>query len=62
VWSASALHDQGEFQLIAITSLYIVIKLNERVAANAEFFSAVSEGGYSIRDIEDVENILMVLS
>lgn len=59
VWSASALQDKSVFQLVAITSLYIAIKTNERVAVHSELFASISEGGYSMDDIEETEKIIL---
>ena len=59
VWRAMALRDQREFQLFTIASLYIAIKMNERVVVGSSIFSSISEGGYSIQEIEVVEKIVL---
>ncbi|KAL7505581.1 hypothetical protein ACHAXN_003002 [Cyclotella atomus] len=54
-----ALQERREFQLVAVTSLYIAIKLNERVLAGSDIFSSMSEGGYSIQEIEAAEKSVL---
>lgn len=58
-FSAAVLQDESDLQLLAITSLYIAIKTNERVAVHSELFSKISEGDYSIQDIEDTEQLIL---
>ncbi len=50
-----ALYDCGEYQLVAMASLYICVKTNERVALGSEFFAKLSYGTYTIEDIEGME-------
>ncbi|KAL3778830.1 hypothetical protein HJC23_002887 [Cyclotella cryptica] len=50
-----ALCDRSELQLLAIASLYLAIKMNERVAFHCNFFVAASCGGYTVNDIESTE-------
>ena len=58
-----ALHDRKEYQLAAMTSLYIAIKLFEPVAMDAELLSTISHGCYTESDIVDMEQeILTALS
>mmetsp|Transcript_14807 Transcript_14807/g.25274 ORF Transcript_14807/g.25274 Transcript_14807/m.25274 type:complete len:340 (-) Transcript_14807:43-1062(-) len=60
-----ALLSRERFQLVAIASLYIAVKVNEnaKVAFSSDAFSEMSEGIYSKHDIEDMEmSILESLS
>lgn len=58
--SARALKEPSEYQLLAITSLYIAIKMNESVSVGSTFFSSVlSKDGYSIKDIEETEKVIL---
>jgi len=58
-----AMHDREQFQLVAIAALYIAIKVNEKVAFGSESFAALSQGVYSVDDIEGMElSILKGLS
>jgi len=50
-----ALHDRCQFQLVAIASLYIAIKVNEQFVFGSESFAALSQGVYSVEDIEGME-------
>ena len=47
--------DRKQYQLIVMASLYISIKVNERVAFGSTFLSAMSKGMYSVHDIEEME-------
>ena len=58
-FASVALQDQREFQLVVLTSLYIAIKMNERVAFSSELLSGVSRGGYTIEEIEDAEKMIL---
>jgi hypothetical protein len=49
------LYDRHQYQLLAMTSLYISIKLHERTVFSSDDFSAASRGVYSTRDIEAME-------
>jgi len=54
------LRKRGQFQLLAMASLYIVIKTREQGSnVNAAFFSDLSHGLYSVEDIEDMERKLL---
>ena len=57
--SITALQDKRELQLLAVTSLYIGIKINERVAFPSTFFETISNGGYSFQEIEETERIML---
>ena len=58
-----ALHDREQFQLVVITALYIAIKVNEKAAFSSESFATLSQGVYSVDDIEGMElSILKGLS
>ena len=52
------LYDRGQYQLLAITSLYISIKLNERVAFSSVDFSMACRFMYSQQDIEAMERTM----
>ena len=53
------LGDRRQYQLLAMTALYIAIKINERVAFGSDFFAAMSRGAYSVQEIEEMEvNVL----
>ena len=58
-FASIALQDQRELQLLAMTSLYIAIKTNERVAFSSQLLSAASHGGYTIEEIEDTEKLIL---
>ena len=51
------LYDRDQFQLLALTSLYITIKTNENMQASfgSVFFSSSSRGIYSVEEIENME-------
>ena len=58
--SVEALVDQSKFQLLAVTALYVSIKLNEKVAIPSDQFSAeVCRNVYSTKEIEDMERTLL---
>lgn len=58
-----ALADRHQFQLVAMAALYISIKTNERAALGSEFFASLSQGTYSVAEIEAAElDILSGLS
>jgi hypothetical protein len=57
--SIVALQNQSELQLLAVSSLYIAIKINERVAFSSEFLANISRGGYTVQEIEVVEKIIL---
>jgi len=64
ILSASrALHDRRQYQLIVVTALYIAVKTLEPThVMNSQLFSDVSQGMYSVQDIERMElNILQGL-
>lgn len=54
-----ALRDRRQFQLLVMTSLYITIKVRERVAYGSDFFSVASRGIYSVADIEAAEATIL---
>jgi len=53
------LNDRVQYQLVAVTALYIAIKLNEIVAVGSDGFSAISQGTYAAEDIEEMERIIL---
>lgn len=58
-----ALYHRGKYQLVAVTALYMSIKVNECVAFGVNDFVAMSHGTYSADDIKDMEwEILQGLS
>ena len=54
-----ALHDQNKFQLLTVAALYVAIKVHERVPMSSNLFAEISQGLYTIEDIEDMELILL---
>lgn len=50
-----ALQDRKQFQLVAMSALYLSIKTNEKMALGSSFFAALSHGTYTVEDIEDME-------
>jgi hypothetical protein len=48
-------HDRVKYQLLAVSALYIAIKVNERVVLSSEELAAVSRGIYSKESIEAME-------
>jgi hypothetical protein len=57
------MYDRTKYQLLAVSALYIVIKINERVIFSAEKLAAISHGTYSVENIEAMEcTILNCLS
>lgn len=50
---------RGQYQLVAVTSLYISVKLNEQVAFSSKDFATLSHGMYSTEDIEDMEWLIL---
>lgn len=58
-----ALYDRKEYQLAAMTTLYIAIKLFEPMAMDTGLLAAISHGCYTEEDIADMEQeILTALS
>ena len=53
------LHHRGQYQLVAVTALYISIKLNESIVIGSRDFEALSKGVYSIEDIESMEWMML---
>ncbi len=57
------LHDRIKYQLLALSALYISIKVNEQVTLSSGKLAAMSRGVYSKENIEDMEcTILECLS
>ena len=50
-----ALQDRDEFQLVAISALYMTIKIHNKMFLSSGFFADVSQGIYTIEEIEDME-------
>jgi len=60
---ANVLNDHTEYQLVAITSLYMANKVHEQVVFGSDGFASLSRGSYSAEGIEDMERkILATLS
>eukprot|EP00578_Thalassiosira_sp_NH16_P008883 CAMPEP_0181106704 /NCGR_PEP_ID=MMETSP1071-20121207/16671_1 /TAXON_ID=35127 /ORGANISM="Thalassiosira sp., Strain NH16" /LENGTH=222 /DNA_ID=CAMNT_0023190123 /DNA_START=295 /DNA_END=960 /DNA_ORIENTATION=- len=56
-------YHRGRYQLVAVTSLYMSIKVNEPTAFGIHDFAVMSHGTYSAKDIKDTEwSILKDLS
>jgi len=53
--SRDVLKDRTKYQLAAVTALYVANKLYEPVVLGSDGFSALSQGTYSVRDIEAME-------
>jgi len=51
--------DRKRYQLVAMATLYLAIKLNERATFDSNLFSAMSRGVYSPEDIEETERIVL---
>lgn len=51
----SVLNDRATFQLAAMTSLYMAVKIHEPEAMDPVTVSTLSRGTYSAKDIEDME-------
>mmetsp|Transcript_25892 Transcript_25892/g.36917 ORF Transcript_25892/g.36917 Transcript_25892/m.36917 type:complete len:301 (+) Transcript_25892:65-967(+) len=54
-----ALRDQYKFQLLAVTALYVAIKINEAVAMSSATLSKITHGAYTVEEIEDMERTLL---
>ena len=46
---------RSELQLVAVTALYISIKINERIPFSSQDFATMSQGTYSLEEIESME-------
>ncbi|EED95560.1 predicted protein [Thalassiosira pseudonana CCMP1335] len=57
--ASRALRSHREYQLLAMSALYLAIKLNERVAFGSEYFSMMSNGAYATEEIEEMETTLL---
>eukprot|EP00984_Skeletonema_dohrnii_P006384 scaffold2282_cov77-Skeletonema_dohrnii-CCMP3373.AAC.8 len=57
--SEEALRDQSKFQLLTVTSLYVAIKVNERVAISSDLFAEMCSQEYTTAEIEDMERVLL---
>ncbi len=53
------LRDRMKFQLLAVSALYLGIKMNERHVLSPEFFDTLSRGLYSVEDVEATEKDLL---
>jgi len=51
--------DHEQYQLLAMTALYMSIKIHESTVLGSEFFAEISKGKYSVEQIETTE--LMIL-
>ncbi len=54
-----AIHDKKEFQLVAMTCLYIAIKLFEPLAMDAALLAQISHGCYTEKDVTDMEQEIL---
>jgi hypothetical protein len=52
-------YDRIMFQLLAVTALYITIKINEQVPFSAEMFEAATRGVYTAKEIEAMERTIL---
>lgn len=55
----SALTDQRHYQLLSMTSLYIIIKIHEPLAMDASLLSEISAGCYTTHEILDMERHML---
>ena len=53
------LNNRKQYQLLAMGCLYIAIKAQEPVAFASDMFASMSNGLYTISDIEDMEKIIL---
>jgi hypothetical protein len=53
------LHDRIMYQLLVVSALYIVIKIHARVIFSADKLADVSQGIYSVEDIEAMERTIL---
>lgn len=53
------LNNRKQYQLLAMGCLYIAIKAHEPVAFASDMFASMSNGLYTISDIEDMEKIIL---
>jgi hypothetical protein len=53
------LHDRNMYQLLAVSALYIAIKMNERVVLSSDRLSAVCRGIYTRESIEAMERTIL---
>ena len=53
------LNNSKQYQLLAMGCLYIAIKAQEPVAFASDMFASMSNGLYTISDIEDMEKIIL---
>mmetsp|Transcript_8984 Transcript_8984/g.19464 ORF Transcript_8984/g.19464 Transcript_8984/m.19464 type:complete len:350 (-) Transcript_8984:232-1281(-) len=54
-----ALQDKKEFQLVAMTTMYIAVKLFEPLAMNAGLFALISHGCYTETDVVEMEREIL---
>ena len=60
--STDILFDRNQFQLASMTSLYISAKIHEHECMDSNLISALSRGGHTKQDVENMEsNILRTL-
>jgi hypothetical protein len=52
-------YDRTMFQLLAVSALYITIKINEQVLFSAEKFEAATRGVYTAEEIEAMERTIL---
>jgi hypothetical protein len=53
------LYDRNMYQLLAVSALYIAIKINGQVIFSAEKLAAISRGIYSVENIEAMERTIL---
>ena len=53
------LHDRIMYQLLAVSALYIVIKIHARVIFSADKLADLSQGIYSVENIEAMERTIL---
>ena len=53
------MYDRTMFQLLAVSALYIAIKINEQVIFSAEKFAEATHGMYTVEEIEAMERAIL---
>jgi hypothetical protein len=48
-----------QYQLVVVSSLFIAVKLNERVIVESDFFASLCRGLYGIDEIEKMEMLIL---
>ena len=57
--SSLAHNSRKEFQLVAMTALYLAVKINEPLEMDTELVSELSKGSYSAREVAETESDIL---